>query len=184
MLSEGDIWEVATDLEPGSSAAVMAFEHTWMKPLRDAIADSGGFSSPTSRCPGARWRRSSTLFQIKAERRRIECEDESDAHRCWAPWPGPRRFAGTATAVAGNVAQKQGAQQQAAASEAAAKQAQAAEMAAMQAQVNAMQAQPPAAPAAAPAGDLMAQLQQLASMHQAGILSEAEFTAAKAKLLG
>ena len=75
------------------------------------------------------------------------------------------------------MAQKQGAQQQAAASEAAAKQAQAAEMAAMQ-------AQPPAAPAAAPAGDLMAQLQQLASMHQAGILSEAEFTAAKAKLLG
>ena len=80
--------------------------------------------------------------------------------------------------------QKQGAQQQPASSEAPAKQARAAEMAAMQAQVNAMQAQPPAAPAAAPAGDLMAQLQQLASMHQAGILSEAEFTAAKAKLLG
>jgi hypothetical protein len=29
----------------------------------------------------------------------------------------------------------------------------------------------------------MAQLQQLASMHQAGILSDAEFAAAKAKLL-
>jgi len=38
--------------------------------------------------------------------------------------------------------------------------------------------------AAAPAGDLMAQRQQLASMHHAGVLSEAEFTAAKAKLLG
>jgi hypothetical protein len=42
-----------------------------------------------------------------------------------------------------------------------------------------------AAPAAAPAGgdDMMAQLQQLATLHQQGILSDQEFSAAKAKLL-
>ena len=41
------------------------------------------------------------------------------------------------------------------------------------------------APAAAPAGDdLMAKLQQLADMKAAGILDDAEFAAAKAKLLG
>jgi hypothetical protein len=41
---------------------------------------------------------------------------------------------------------------------------------------------PPAAPAA-PAGDLTAELQKLASLKEAGILSDAEFAAAKAKLL-
>jgi len=40
--------------------------------------------------------------------------------------------------------------------------------------------------AATPAGgsDMMAQLQQLTQLKEAGALTEAEFTAAKAKLLG
>lgn len=43
----------------------------------------------------------------------------------------------------------------------------------------------PAAPAAAPAGtgDLIAKLQQLASLKDSGVLSETEFAAAKQKLL-
>jgi hypothetical protein len=96
--------------------------------------------------------------------------------------------AGTATAVSGSVArhqqakaqdqyeqqqyeaQQQQAQMQAAAQEAAAQQA---------------AAQQAAAPApAAPGGDLMAQLQQLATMRTQGLLSDEEFAAAKAKLLG
>ncbi len=95
--------------------------------------------------------------------------------------------AGTATAVSGSVqrhqqqkaqdqweqeqyeAQQQQAQMQAAAQQAAAQQAAAA---------------PPPAAAAAPGGDLMAQLQQLATMHTQGLLSDEEFAAAKAKLLG
>jgi hypothetical protein len=40
---------------------------------------------------------------------------------------------------------------------------------------------PPAAPAAG--SDLTAQLQQLAQLHNAGVLSDEEFAAAKAKLL-
>jgi membrane protease subunit (stomatin/prohibitin family) len=60
-------------------------------------------------------------------------------------------------------------------------QAQAEEKAAQQAQ--AQQAAAPAA-AAAPAGDdLIAQLEKLASLKASGILSEEEFTAAKAKLI-
>jgi hypothetical protein len=72
--------------------------------------------------------------------------------------------------------------------------AQAAQRAALesQAQLADLQAQmaaaPPPPPAPAPASggddDLMAQLQQLADMRQAGILDDAEFAAAKAKLLG
>ena len=42
-----------------------------------------------------------------------------------------------------------------------------------------------APPPAAPAGDdLTAQLQQLSQLHNAGVLSDQEFAAAKAKLLG
>jgi hypothetical protein len=48
------------------------------------------------------------------------------------------------------------------------------------------QAQQPVAPApvaAAPSPDLTAQLQQLAQLHSAGVLDDAEFAAAKQKLL-
>lgn len=104
-------------------------------------------------------------------------------------------IAGTATAVSGNVQASQAAKQQAVAQKQAAEQAQAAQVAAMQAQIADLQAaQAPAAPApvppvapvapAPPGNDLMGQLQQLAGMHQAGILTDAEFAAAKAKLLG
>ena len=91
-------------------------------------------------------------------------------------------IAGTASAVSGNVARRQqgraqAAQQQAAAQEAALEsQAQIAEM---QAQMEAAQQQAPAAPA----DDLMTKLQQLADLHAAGVLSDEEFAAAKAKLL-
>jgi len=80
--------------------------------------------------------------------------------------------AGTATAVSGRVAHRQAekyndqAQQQYDAQQAAA---------------------PPPAPAApaAPAEDpSMAQLQNLAQLHSQGILSDEEFAAAKAKILG
>jgi hypothetical protein len=65
------------------------------------------------------------------------------------------------------------------------------EIADLQAQMQAMQAQQAAAAAPAPAPaasaggtDLMSQLQQLADMQAAGILTAEQFEAAKAKLLG
>ncbi len=39
------------------------------------------------------------------------------------------------------------------------------------------------APAAAPADDSMAKLQQLAQLHQSGVLTDEEFASAKAKIL-
>jgi uncharacterized membrane protein len=42
LVSEDDVEELAEGLEPGSSAAVLVFEHTWAKGFRDAIAGSGG----------------------------------------------------------------------------------------------------------------------------------------------
>lgn len=102
--------------------------------------------------------------------------------------------AGTASAVVGGMHNKQAAQAQTEAEAAAYRQQQ--EQAAIEAQVQAqvaaqMAAQqaapPPPPPAAAPAAggdDTMAKLQQLADMKAQGILSDAEFSAAKAKLLG
>jgi len=99
--------------------------------------------------------------------------------------------AGTATAVSGSVsrhqqekAQNQYDQQQAAAAEQQAQVDAAAQAAAAQYAPPPPQ-YAPAAPAA-PAGgtDLVAELQKLASLKDAGILSDEEFAAAKAKLLG
>jgi hypothetical protein len=112
--------------------------------------------------------------------------------------------AGTASAVVGHSANKQAAKQQAAAEQQAAQQAafeSQAQLAEMQAQMNAMQAQqaapaapapapapaPPAAaqaPAAEPSSSLMDELGKLADLKAAGVLSDEEFAAAKAKLLG
>ena len=97
--------------------------------------------------------------------------------------------AGTATAVSGNVQRRQqgradaqsqqqqdAAQQQQDAMNAAAQQA--------VAQQQATQAAAAPLPAAGSSDDMMAQLQQLATMHSQGILSDEEFAAAKAKTLG
>jgi hypothetical protein len=53
LMSDEDISEVAAGLEPGSSAAVLAFEHTWMRPLRDAVAASGGLLVADIQVPGS-----------------------------------------------------------------------------------------------------------------------------------
>jgi len=90
--------------------------------------------------------------------------------------------AGTAGAVRGHQANKAADQQQQAAYEAQQQQA-AMEAAAAQA-VAAQQPQYAPAPAAAPAEDPMVQLQKYAQMKEQGILTEEEFTALKAKLLG
>jgi hypothetical protein len=78
--------------------------------------------------------------------------------------------AGTATAVSGRVARRQNARY--------AEQDQAA--------YDQQMAQQPAEPAqqAPPADDKAAQLQNLADLHSQGVLTDEEFAAAKAKLLG
>jgi Short C-terminal domain len=90
--------------------------------------------------------------------------------------------AGTATAVAGGVQRRQAGRAQAAAQE----QNDDLQMQEMQAQLAELQAQQAqAAPPAAPAeGDMMAELEKLGQMRTAGLLDDAEFAAAKAKLLG
>ena len=101
-------------------------------------------------------------------------------------------IAGTATAVSGAVCtghqQKKAMEQQAQVAGQYQTQEQQAQIEDMQAQMAAMQQQQVAAavPAAAPAAagnDLVSQLNQLQSLRAAGVLNDAEFEAAKAKLL-
>jgi hypothetical protein len=90
--------------------------------------------------------------------------------------------AGTATAVAGKVSSNQQQKAQTAAEAQAYEQEQ---MAAQQQAHAAAMAPPPAAPAPGGLGpDAIAQLQQLASLKDQGILTEEEFAAQKAKILG
>ena len=99
--------------------------------------------------------------------------------------------AGTATAVVGGVKGRNAKKQQASADQAAADQAAVEsqqQMADMQAQMDAMKSQQ--APAAAPAADgtiddaMISELKKLADLKAAGVLTDAEFSAAKAKILG
>ena len=98
-------------------------------------------------------------------------------------------IAGMASAVSGGVSRRQQAKADASAQDQAAQQAafeSQSQLADMQQQLSAMQAQQAAAPAPAPAAggdDFMANLQRLADLKAAGVLSDEEFTAAKAKLL-
>ena len=52
LISDEDINELASALEPNSAAAILVFEHTWSKPFRDAIVDSGGVLVANFRVPG------------------------------------------------------------------------------------------------------------------------------------
>ena len=52
LISEEDMEGFADALEPGSSAAALAFEHTWFKPLRDELINSGGILLDNIRIPG------------------------------------------------------------------------------------------------------------------------------------
>ena len=83
--------------------------------------------------------------------------------------------AGTATAVSGRVARRQ--------EEKYASQDQAAYEQQMAAQQQAAPAPAPA-PAAGGGDDMVAQLEQLSQLHNAGVLDDEQFEAAKAKLLG
>jgi uncharacterized membrane protein len=52
LVSDEDVDALAETLEPNSSAAILVFEHTWAKSLRDAIAGSGGVLTANFRVPG------------------------------------------------------------------------------------------------------------------------------------
>jgi hypothetical protein len=53
LISDEDVDELIANLDNDSSAAILVFEHTWSKPLRDAIVGSGGILAAQFQVPGA-----------------------------------------------------------------------------------------------------------------------------------
>ncbi len=49
LLSEDDLFEIAADLEPGTSAAVVVLEHVWARDLASRLARVGGVVVSTER---------------------------------------------------------------------------------------------------------------------------------------
>ena len=92
-------------------------------------------------------------------------------------------IAGTATAVSGRVQRRQAEKYADRDAGIAAQQQQAYEQQ-MGAQPASQQAPPPPAPAAPSTGDTIQQLKDLGELKAQGILTEEEFTAEKAKILG
>ncbi|MFV0286047.1 MAG: DUF6325 family protein [Demequina sp.] len=52
LVSSDDVDELAADLPVGGAAAILVFEHTWVKPLRDAVTAAGGELAESIRVPG------------------------------------------------------------------------------------------------------------------------------------
>ena len=185
LASEEDIADLAAEVAPGTSAAILVVELLWAKAFAGALFDAGGAVLARQRHP-------------RADRQRIPVRVRGLKERIMMRRRGRPGLvgmaartavvAGTATAVSGAVAGHQAdkANQAAQAQAYEAQQQQAAmDAAAAQAVANA-QAARRRLHAAAPAGggsDLMTQLNQLGALHAQGILSDEEFSAAKAKLL-
>lgn len=51
IVNDEDAMEVAADLEPNSSAAILCFEHTWAIPFQQAVMASGGLMLDNFRVP-------------------------------------------------------------------------------------------------------------------------------------
>ena len=163
LLGDEDLQEAAAALEPGTSAAVLVWENRWAAPVAVALRKSGGQLVASGRLPVQAILASLDALEARTERSRF--------------MPGLLRgvartavIAGTATSVSNRVSRRQAnrwAQQ---------------EPAAYEEQPQQQYAPPP--PAAAPAPDPIEQLKQLGALHEQGILTDEEFSAQKAKILG
>ncbi len=44
LYDDAEVWYIADSIPPGTTAAIVILEHRWAIPLRNAIADAGGFA--------------------------------------------------------------------------------------------------------------------------------------------
>ena len=168
MLGDEDAGMAGEGLEPGEAAVLICFENTWAAPFVTPCGATAGRCSPSSACPP---RRSSTrLKHSKPPRRHPERKGEATCQDYFAASPEPQSSPARRRSVSNNVSRRQQgkwAQQ---------------EQQQWEQQQSQMAAQ---APAAAPqAEDSMDKLKELGELHQSGVLTDEEFSAAKAKILG
>ena len=173
LIADEDIEDLAAALEPNSSAGILLFENTWAKRVpRCRRRLRRRARRRVSRSRPKRWPRSSRPTARPADTRNDTRSTDMGLRR-GRPIMRTAAIVGTASAVSGSVQHHQ--QQKYAAQD--------------QAQYDAADGRPAAgraaAPAAAPAApDMNAELTQLAQLHAQGILTDEEFAAKKAQILG
>ncbi|WP_084129105.1 DUF6325 family protein [Demequina sp. NBRC 110055] len=69
LVSAEDVDELAGELPVGGAAAILVFEHTWVKPLRDAVFAAGGELAESIRVPGP------VVSEVLAEIEALENEE-------------------------------------------------------------------------------------------------------------
>ena len=160
-LGPDDAEEVADDLPPNSSALLIAFENSWAAKFVDACRAADAVLIDQIRIPAD---------VVEAA---LSGEREPRLHELRGTDMGLLRMAtrtavvaGTATAVSGRVARRQAAKYD------------------QQAAQQYAEPPPPAAPAASEQDEQISKLQDLAQLNKQGVLSDEEFAAAKAKILG
>ena len=160
-LGPEDAEEVSDDLPANSAAILVAFENLWAAKLVEALQAADAVvdrfrPDPGRRRPGrARHRLDPVHFEIRKER-----------HGTLRMATRTAVVAGTATAVSGRVARRQAAKW---------------DKSRMRSSTRSSSRAPPPAPAE---DDQTAKLQNLAKLHAQGVLTDEEFAAAKAKILG
>ncbi len=159
VFDEDDAWDVLEELPNDAAAALILLEHRWAIELRDAVARAGGFPI------AGHFISPLDLVEVGlvvgrggrgARRRRREAIEQIRSKEGTRMMPARRVARRTSRRTSRRMADQQAPQQA---------------------------APPPPAPAAAPPDD-MAQIQQLATMKDQGLLTEEEFQAKKKQILG
>jgi len=168
LLNEEDLMSVAEGLEPNSSAALLVWENLWAARVAQAMRNAGGILVDFQRIPHE---------VVQAAR---EWALETAGMRAEMPFvrrgPGLMRAAATTAVVAGTAGAVRHRQDEKYAAQ---------DQAAYDQQVAAQQAAAQQAAPAAPAyPDYAAELEKLAELKAQGILTEEEFQAKKAQVLG
>jgi hypothetical protein len=155
LITKDHLDAVRGSLKPGTSAAVIAYEHSWVRRLAGAVTNAGGAIARTAMSTGT--------ASVTAE--------------------APDRGASPGTGQQQQFAAHQSQQQAVAESEAAVREAEAEAAAAERAAEQYATFRPQQEPSAATGDDLAGQLRELAMLRESGALTQQEFEAAKSRLL-
>jgi uncharacterized membrane protein len=168
LLNEDDIALAAEELEPNSSAGLLVFENVWATRFAEAVRNADGRLLANERIP----------YDVVQAALAYAAAEERRAEMFMRRGPGLVRAAATTAVVAGTAGAVRHRQERRYAEQ---DQQRYEEQMAQQEAMAAQQAPPPGAPAA---DDKFAQLEKLAQLKQQGILTDEEFAAEKAKILG
>ena len=165
LLSDEDAEEAAAALEPGTSAAILVYENRWAAPFAAALRRSGAQLVANGRIPvqgilaALDAAEESESDELLTKERKSSCQDCFEASPEWRSSPEPQPPSATASPAARGSAGPSR----------------------RSSRPRSTQEPPPRPP---PAADPIEQLTKLGELRDKGVLTDEEFAAQKAKLLG